>query len=161
MAYPDGTIFESAQSFERYTEFGQGCIFAPGCQFANPCYFGDGCVFQEGCNLYKRPSKNYHPPHKTGSGCVFYDNCTLIFVEVGTANIIRSPSTYQPVSEGPDCVVGNSNSKTINDCPIKALAPIKEGQVVSGCKVSNSWEEASNPFGFDVSNATVTHSDYK
>lgn len=154
MAYPNGTIFDSAQTFPRYTSFGDGCIFAPGCVFENPCYFGEGCVFQEGCYLYKKPSKNYHPPHETGNGNVFAENCTLIFVKVGSANTIRNPATYEPVSEGPDTIVGDGNNDN-NSCGVKSTVPYTKGQAVVNCKVSSDWEEAAAPDGFAQDNVSV------
>lgn len=144
-AYPDGTIFNSAQTFPASSSFGKGCVFASGSVFDNPCYFDEGCVFESGCALIK--SNSSKPPHETGNGCIFNDGCTIDYTIIGTANIIRNPSVYSPVSEGADTIVGDGNN-TADGCDLHSVAKGGEGQIVSDCKASENWKEASNPEGF-------------
>lgn len=155
-SYPDGTIFESAQTFPAFTTFGAACLFPDGCVFLNPCYFGDGCVFGVVRLSYDEPRR---PPHETGTGCSFAPGSIIRYVRIGEANIIQDPDTYEPVSQGPDTLVGNQHHK---EWPGEATATIcaRCGQVVSGDKVSHDWCDASTITGFDVGDATVKHTDY-
>lgn len=145
MAYPDGTIFETAQTFPKYTEFGDGCVFASGSVFENPCYFGEGCVFAPGCSLIIDDWDN--PPHETGNGCVFGEGCNIEYTVIGTANVIGTPGTYAPVSQGADTVVGPGNNRNLS-CEVTSTVPETTGQIVTDCHVSTDWEDASNPAGF-------------
>lgn len=156
-SYPDGTIFESAQTFPPYTGFGAACVFPDGCVFKNPCTFGDACVFGSGCQLIVDNWRN--PPHRTGTACTFAPGCVIIYTKIGSANIIQDPATYEPESQGPDTLVGNQTHK---EWPGEATATVcsRCGQVVSGDKVSHDWCDASTITGFDVDNATVKHTDY-
>jgi hypothetical protein len=155
-SYPDGTIFESAQTFPAFTTFGAACLFPDGCVFLNPCYFGDGCVFGVVRLSYDEPRR---PPHETGTGCSFAPGSIIRYVRIGEANIIQDPDTYEPVSQGPDTLVGNQHHK---EWPGEATATVcaRCGQVVSGDKVSHDWCGASTITGFDVGDATVKHTDY-
>ena len=155
-SYPDGTIFESAQTFPAFTTFGAACLFPDGCVFLNPCYFGDGCVFGVVRLSYDEPRR---PPHETGTGCSFAPGSIIRYVRIGEANIIQDPDTYEPVSQGPDTLVGNQHHK---EWPGEATATVcaRCGQVVSGDKVSHDWCDASTITGFDVDDATVKHTDY-
>ena len=155
-SYPDGTIFESAQTFPAFTTFGVACLFPDGCVFLNPCYFGDGCVFGVVRLSYDEPRR---PPHETGTGCSFAPGSIIRYVRIGEANIIQDPDTYEPVSQGPDTLVGNQHHK---EWPGEATATVcaRCGQVVSGDKVSHDWCDASTITGFDVGDATVKHTDY-
>lgn len=155
-SYPDGTIFESAQTFPAFTTFGAACLFPDGCVFLNPCYFGDGCVFGVVRLSYDEPRR---PPHETGTGCSFAPGSIIRYVRIGEANIIQDPDTYEPVSQGPDTLVGNQHHK---EWPGEATATVcaRCGQVVSGDKVSHDWCDASTITGFDVGDATVKHTDY-
>lgn len=155
-SYPDGTIFESAQTFPAFTTFGAACLFPDGCVFLNPCYFGDGCVFGVVRLSYDEPRR---PPHETGTGCSFAPGSIIRYVRIGEANIIQDPDTYEPVSQGPDTLVGNQHHK---EWPGEATATVcaRCGQVVSGNKVSHDWCDASTITGFDVGDATVKHTDY-
>ena len=155
-SYPDGTIFESAQTFPAFTTFGAACLFPDGCVFLNPCYFGDGCVFGVVRLSYDEPRR---PPHETGTGCSFAPGSIIRYVRIGEANIIQDPDTYEPVSQGPDTLVGNQHHK---EWPGEATATVcaRCGQVVSGDKVSHDWCDASTITGFDVDNATVKHTGY-
>ena len=155
-SYPDGTIFESAQTFPAFTTFGAACLFPDGCVFLNPCYFGDGCVFGVVRLSYDEPRR---PPHETGTGCSFAPGSITRYVRIGEANIIQDPDTYEPVSQGPDTLVGNQNHK---EWPGEATATVcsRCGQVVSGDKISHDWCDASTITGFDVGDATVKHTDY-
>ena len=155
-SYPDGTILESAQTFPAFTTFGAACLFPDGCVFLNPCYFGDGCVFGVVRLSYDEPRR---PPHETGTGCSFAPGSIIRYVRIGEANIIQDPDTYEPVSQGPDTLVGNQNHK---EWPGEATATVcsRCGQVVSGDKISHDWCDASTITGFDVGDATVKHTDY-
>lgn len=155
-SYPDGTIFESAQTFPAFTTFGAACLFPDGCVFLNPCYFGDGCVFGVVRLSYDEPRR---PPHETGTGCSFAPGSIIRYVRIGEANIIQDPDTYEPVSQGPDTLVGNQHHK---EWPGEVTATVcaRCGQVVSGDKVSHDWCDASTITGFDVGDATVKHTDY-
>lgn len=155
-SYPDGTIFGSAQTFPAFTTFGAACLFPDGCVFLNPCYFGDGCVFGVVRLSYDEPRR---PPHETGTGCSFAPGSIIRYVRIGEANIIQDPDTYEPVSQGPDTLVGNQHHK---EWPGEATATVcaRCGQVVSGDKVSHDWCGASTITGFDVGDATVKHTDY-
>lgn len=155
-SYPDGTIFESAQTFPAFTTFGAACLFPDGCVFLNPCYFGDGCVFGVVRLSYDEPRR---PPHETGTGCSFAPGSIIRYVRIGEANIIQDPDTYEPVSQGPDTLVGNQNHK---EWPGEATATVcsRCGQVVSGDKISHDWCDASTITGFDAGDATVKHTDY-
>lgn len=144
-SYPAGTIFESAQSFPRYSEFGEGCVFASGSTFENPCYFGEGCVFSPGCSLLR--SSTQRPPHETQNGCIFGEGCNIDYTKIGTANVIGEPGTYSPVSEGADTVVGPGNNRNLS-CSKHTTIPYANGQILTDCQVSENWEEASNPAGF-------------
>lgn len=148
MAYPNGTLFESAQTFPPYSEFGNGCVFPGGCVFENPCYFGKGCVFKSSVRLLRTDPRQ--PPHETQDGCIFHDGATIIYTIIGIANVISNPSSYEPVSEGEGTVVGTGNNRTYGDCSVDSTVSDKTGQVVSDCKVSTDWADASNPAGFDV-----------
>lgn len=156
-SYPDGTIFESAQTFPAFTTFGAACLFPDGCVFENPCTFGDACVFGSGCQLIVDNWRN--PPHRTGTACTFAPGCVIIYTKIGSANIIQDPATYEPESQGPDTLVGNQHHK---EWPGEATATVcaRCGQVVSGDKVSHDWCDASTITGFDVGDATVKHTDY-
>lgn len=154
MSYPNGTVISSSQTFPRYTTFGDRCVFEAACTFLNPCYFGDGCLFTSGCALIHVPAGTDYPPHETGTGCVFDKGCTLIYVKVGPSNLINTPSTYQPVSQGDGTFVGSgANHET--GCVIDSSVAVSQGQVIAGCKVSENWKEASNPAGFRSDNMTV------
>lgn len=154
-SYPDGTIFDSAQTFPPKTDFGAGCVFPSGSSFQNPCTFGAGCVFATNCQLLKVDPKN--PPHETGEGCVFAESCTILYTIIGAANIIGNPAAFEPVSQGSGTKVGGSGTAW----PTKAITADQCsttcGQVVSGDKVSKDWCDASQLKGFDASGATVTH----
>ena len=155
-SYPDGTFFESAQTFPAFSTFGAGCFFPDGCVFLNPCYFGDGCTFGVVRLSYDDPRR---PPHETGTGCVFAPGSIIRYVRIGDANIIQDPDTYEPVSQGADVLVGNLNHKTYGGA-FEATSDVRTGQVVSGQKGSKDWCDASQITGFENDNATVKHSDY-
>lgn len=144
-SYPDGTIFESAQQFPPGTSFGSGCIFASGCTFMNPCTFGDSCIFEPGCSLLRTDPRK--PPHKTGKSCVFGEGCNIEYTIIGASNIIGKPGKYSPVSEGSETVVGPGNNHN-DSCDVESSVPYGKGQIVSDCKVSKDWEDASNKAGF-------------
>jgi|SRR5690625_3764467 len=145
-SYPDGTIFESAQQFPPGTSFGSGCIFASGCTFMNPCTFGDSCIFEPGCSLLRTDPRE--PPHKTGKSCVFGEGCNIEYTIIGASNIIGKPGKYSPVSEGSETVVGPGNNHNYG-CDLHSAVSDRIGQIVSDCKVSKNWEEASDKAGFD------------
>lgn len=146
MAYPDGTIFDSPQNFPPYSQFGDGCVFESGCTFENPCTFGEGCVFAPGCSLLRTDPRL--PPHQTGNGCVFGEGCNIEYTIIGTANVIGKPGTFSPVSVGANTVVGPGNNRNLT-CEVSSTVSANTGQIVSDCKVSTDWKDASNPAGFD------------
>lgn len=144
-SYPAGTIFESAQNFPPYSQFGEGCVFASGSSFENPCYFGEGCVFDTGCSLLRTDPRL--PPHETQNGCVFAEGCNIQYTIIGTANVIGTPGTYAPVSQGADTIVGPGNNRNLS-CSTHTTVPYADGQIVTDCQASQDWKEASNPAGF-------------
>lgn len=154
-SYSDGTVFSSAKVFQPKTDFGKGCVFPRGCTFLNPCYFGDGCVFAGGCNLTRFDRKK--PPHETGDGCVFGPGCSITHTRIGSANVIESPSLYQPISEGSNTVVNGSGTAWPSSTTTAEQCSTACGQVVSGTNVSKDWCQASNLKGFDAPGATVEH----
>lgn len=145
-SYPEGTVFASAQSFPPFSTFGKGCVFASGCSFENPCEFDEGCIFDKNCQLLETDPRR--PPHKTGKGCVFNDGAVIQYTNIGAANVIRNPAEYSPVSQGDGTVVGDGNNTAEGSCDIKSVVPTRQGQVISDCKVSKDWADASNPSGF-------------
>lgn len=158
-SYPDGTIFESAQTFPPDTVFGEACLFPDGCVFQNPCTFGDACMFGKGCRLII--DDDDEPPHKTGTACTFSEGCTIRYTTIGPANIIQDPTVYEPVSEGPDTLVGNQDQYEWPDTEVEAVMCSSCGQVVSGSKASKDWCDASQIEGFDINgDVTIRNSDY-
>lgn len=145
MAYPDGTIFQAPQEFPPGTEFGKSCIFPPFCVFANPCTFGDRCIFGMGC--YLKLVNPFAPPHVTGDSCIFGDLCSIEHTVIGMNNIIGMPRLYAPVAQGPGTIVGPGNNHD-DSCDVESSVPYGKGQIVSDCKVSKDWEDASNKAGF-------------
>lgn len=156
-SYPDGTVFDSAQTFPPKTTFGAACVFPKGCVFLNPCNFGEACVFGEGCQLIVDDWDK--PPHKTGTANTFAPGCVIIYTDVGDYNIIEDPATYAPESEGSGVLVGNQNN-TVWPGEATGTSCVSCGQIVSGDSVSSDWCEASKITGFDTDDVTVKNTDY-
>ncbi|MFU6981825.1 hypothetical protein ACM75Z_30600 [Pseudomonas aeruginosa] len=145
-AYPPGTIFETPMTFSSGDTFGEGCVFQPGSVFPSPCIFEQGCVFGEFCVFYKSDPRS--PPSVTGPACVFAQGCSIDWVIIGEANVIGLPAQFNPVSVGPDTIIGEINN-TSEGGGSHIESSCSGTTVVDGAGSfsTTDWREASNPTG--------------